>query len=42
MKDLLLVSPINKGTEDLLHQLTMDNKQEVCVQLMSLPEYQLC
>ncbi|QCX40204.1 DUF1800 domain-containing protein [Aureibaculum algae] len=42
MKDLLLVSPINKGTEDLLHHLTMDNKQEVCVQLMSLPEYQLC
>ncbi|MBJ2174934.1 DUF1800 domain-containing protein [Aureibaculum sp. A20] len=42
MKDFLLVSPLNTGTRDLLHQLTMDNKQEVCVQLMSLPEYQLC
>lgn len=42
LKDFLLLSPLNKGTEVLFKQLVMDNKQEICVQLMSLPEYQLC
>ncbi len=42
IKEFLLLSPLNSGTIALLDQLTMDNKQEVCVQLMSLPEYQLC
>lgn len=41
LEDYLLLSPLNSGTENLLDQLAMGDKREVCVQLMSLPEYQL-
>lgn len=44
-KDLIyqiLGSKINSGTEELLLQKLKVSKQDFCVQLMSLPEYQLC
>ncbi len=42
LKDLLILSELNEGTEQLLNQLEMDNKKDFCIQLMSLPEYQMC
>ena len=38
----ILVSPINKGTLDVLENSALVATQDFCVQLMSLPEYQLC
>jgi uncharacterized protein (DUF1800 family) len=42
LKDSLILSEINEGTEQLLNQLEIDNKKDYCIQLMSLPEYQMC
>ncbi len=33
---------INKGTADYLETLNKKSKQDYCIQLMSLPEYQMC
>ena len=44
-KDLhlyLIQSLINKGTADYLKTLSKKSKQDYCIQLMSLPEYQMC
>ncbi|MCX7551192.1 DUF1800 domain-containing protein [Xanthomarina sp. F2636L] len=38
----ILQCSINKGTQDYLETLSINNKQDYCVQLMSLPEYQMC
>ncbi len=42
MKNLLLVSKVDKDTEALLFNLKFESKREYCIQLMSIPEYQLC
>ena len=42
MKDLLITSEIDKDTESLLFNLKFESKREYCIQLMSIPEYQLC
>jgi uncharacterized protein (DUF1800 family) len=42
MKEQFLVSEIDKDTEALLFNLKFESKREYCVQLMSVPEYQLC
>ena len=42
MKDLFIVSEIDKDTEALLFNLKFESKREYCIQLMSIPEYQLC
>jgi uncharacterized protein (DUF1800 family) len=42
LRDYLLLCPINQGTQDYLNRLSKKSKQEYCVQLMSLPEYQMC
>ncbi|NOY46688.1 MAG: DUF1800 domain-containing protein [Chlorobi bacterium] len=42
LKDYVLVSPINNGTVSLLNELSKTSKQDYCIQLMSLPEYQMC
>lgn len=42
MKDLLIAPEINPETAVLLSKLRIENNREYCVQLMSLPEYQLC
>ncbi|WP_435261151.1 DUF1800 domain-containing protein [Tenacibaculum sp. nBUS_03] len=38
----ILSGPINAGTLQLISKNTSLSKQDLCVQLMSLPEYQLC
>ena len=42
LKRNLIISPINSDTDTLLSNLKISNKQDFCVQLMSIPEYQLC
>ena len=42
LKDTLILCDLNKGTQQLLNQLETDTKRAYCIQLMSLPEYQLC
>lgn len=40
--DYLIQGHINKGTERYLKTLNKDSKRDYCIQLMSLPEYQMC
>lgn len=42
LKKLLIIASINKNTEVFLSTLNINNNKDYCVQLMSLPEYQLC
>ncbi|WP_400075419.1 DUF1800 family protein [Winogradskyella sp. R77965] len=42
LKDYIIQGNINKGTEDYLKTLNKKSKQDYCIQLMSLPEYQMC
>jgi len=42
IKKLLIIARIDKDTEAFLSTLKITNKRDYCVQLMSLPEYQLC
>ena len=42
IQDYLLLSQINDNTKDYLKSLSKVSKQEYCVQLMSIPEYQMC
>lgn len=39
---MILVGSINKGTLELLENSKFVSKEDFCVQLLSLPEYQLC
>jgi uncharacterized protein (DUF1800 family) len=38
----LIQGPINKGTANYLETLNKESKRGYCIQLMSLPEYQMC
>ncbi|WP_299105686.1 DUF1800 domain-containing protein [uncultured Tenacibaculum sp.] len=40
--EMILVGLINKGTLELLENSKFVSKEDFCVQLLSLPEYQLC
>ncbi|MBT8272787.1 MAG: DUF1800 domain-containing protein [Bacteroidia bacterium] len=42
LKEHLLSGPINKGTSKFLSGLGKNSKRDLCIQLMSLPEYQMC
>ncbi|MCX7546485.1 DUF1800 domain-containing protein [Xanthomarina sp. F1114] len=42
LTNYLLQSPINKGTQEYLDRLVKSSKKDYCVQIMSLPEYQMC
>ncbi len=42
LQEVLLVSPLNRGTQEYLDKLADQDLKETCIQLMSLPEYQLC
>jgi len=42
LRDLLLLSKLDKDTEMLLDELEVNSNKAYCVQLMSIPEYQLC
>ena len=42
LQDLLLVSELDKDTQNLIDSLKIELNKEFCIQLMSIPEYQLC
>ena len=42
LQRLLLVAELNDGTQRYLESLNKNSKRDVCIQLMSLPEYQMC
>tara|TARA_B100000809_G_scaffold107182_1_gene105618 strand:+ start:12862 stop:14253 length:1392 start_codon:yes stop_codon:yes gene_type:complete len=42
LKEILISSPINPDTKHLIDNLVIDNNRDYCIQLMSIPEYQLC
>ena len=42
LRDLLIISKLDKDTADLLNELRVDSNKDYCIQLMSIPEYQLC
>ena len=45
IKDLrcnLLSAQLSDGTQTYLSSLSQSSKREYCIQLMSLPEYQMC
>ena len=42
LEEYLIQGAINKGTADYLGTLSKTSKKEYCIQLMSLPEYQMC
>ncbi len=42
LQDHLLMCKLNNGTASFLKNLSNTSKQEYCIQLMSLPEYQMC
>lgn len=42
LQDYLIVSEINKGTKSYLDSLSKSSMQDYCIQLMSIPEYQMC
>nr|WP_321234770.1 DUF1800 domain-containing protein [uncultured Psychroserpens sp.] len=42
LKAQLIVSKLSRGTETYLETLNQSSKQDFCIQLMSLPEYQMC
>jgi len=42
LKDILIASIIDPDTATLLSNLDIKNNKDYCIQLMSIPEYQLC
>ena len=42
LKQQLIIPELNDGTETYLKTLNQNSKRNYCVQLMSLPEYQMC
>jgi len=42
IKKTLIIATIDKDTDAFLSNLEIKNNKEYCVQLMSLPEYQMC
>ena len=42
LQDHIIQGKINKGTLDYLKTLNKSSKQVYCIQLMSIPEYQMC
>lgn len=42
LKSLLIIPELSDGTESYLQTLSQNSKRDYCVQLMSLPEYQMC
>ena len=42
LKGILISSPIDRDTAVLLDNLDIENNKDYCIQLMSIPEYQLC
>ncbi len=42
LKSILITTKLNNGTKSYFEGLSKTSKRDVCVQLMSLPEYQMC
>ncbi|MBJ6368499.1 DUF1800 domain-containing protein [Snuella sedimenti] len=42
LKDLLIIASVDKDTEHFMSSLEVSDKRAYCIQLMSIPEYQLC
>ena len=42
LKDLIVIPELNSGTATYLKTLSINSKRDFCIQLMSLPEYQMC
>ena len=42
LQDFLITSKLDRDTENLLDSLKIESNKEFCIQLMSIPEYQLC
>jgi uncharacterized protein (DUF1800 family) len=42
LAEIIIQGAINKGTASFLNTLSKASKRDYCVQLMSLPEYQMC
>lgn len=42
LHNYLIVTEINEGTKDYLNTLSKSSKKDYCIQLMSIPEYQMC
>lgn len=42
LQSSLLVCELSSGANDLLKQLKVGSKRDYCIQLMSIPEYQMC
>lgn len=42
LMDFLLITNLDKDTEELLDDLEVKSNRNFCIQLMSVPEYQLC
>ena len=42
LRDLLIISKLDKDTNALLDELKISSNRDYCIQLMSIPEYQLC
>jgi uncharacterized protein (DUF1800 family) len=42
LRDLLIISKLDKDTAVLLSELRVNSNKDYCIQLMSIPEYQLC
>ena len=42
LADIIIQGKFSKGTKAFLDTLKKASKRDYCVQLMSLPEYQMC
>ena len=42
LQNYLIVPEVNQGTKTYLDSLSKSSMQEYCIQLMSIPEYQMC
>ena len=42
LRKMIVISKIDKGTKGLIYNLEVKSNKEYCIQLMSIPEYQLC
>lgn len=40
--EALIIAPITSSTLEFIQKLQVNSKQELCIQLLSLPEYQMC
>lgn len=42
LKNLIVIPPLDKDTKEFISNLEIKSNKDYCIQLMSIPEYQLC